>query len=224
MRTIILFFMVCFASVSYGQNSFDRFKKVYNNGDSMSTFLNIPYVDARFTTFVNGLMNQPAYNFSFLDLKGDTVALSDFKGKVVFLNVFFRGCGPCINELPSLNALAKEYTAKEAVFIAVSLTDTKKSVERFVSRYNADTTNIMFIPASIGGELDEGYDTKKITAAYKNITRKVLQEQYLVPVAPANIIIDKDGIVRLAILGYAKPYAHIYDNLFKDALNELVRP
>jgi len=56
---------------------------------------------------------------------GETVSLSSLKGKVVFLNVWATWCGPCREEMPSMETLYDELkTNKDFIMIAVSQ-DTK---------------------------------------------------------------------------------------------------
>jgi peroxiredoxin len=56
---------------------------------------------------------------------GETVSLASLKGKVVFLNVWATWCGPCREEMPSMETLYDELkTNKDFVMLAVSQ-DTK---------------------------------------------------------------------------------------------------
>ncbi len=56
---------------------------------------------------------------------GRTVSLSSLKGKVVFLNVWATWCGPCREEMPSMETLYDEFKGnKDFVMLAVSQ-DTK---------------------------------------------------------------------------------------------------
>jgi peroxiredoxin len=56
---------------------------------------------------------------------GETVSLAALKGKVVFLNVWATWCGPCREEMPSMETLFDELkTNKDFVMLAVSQ-DTK---------------------------------------------------------------------------------------------------
>ncbi len=59
--------------------------------------------------------------FSLKDLDGNTVSLSALRGKVVFLNVWATWCGPCRDEMPSMETLYDEFKAnKDFVMLAVS--------------------------------------------------------------------------------------------------------
>jgi len=55
------------------------------------------------------------------DMKGNLVRLSDFKNKIIVLNVWGIGCSPCIAEMPQLNQLVKQYINNpNVVFLAIT--------------------------------------------------------------------------------------------------------
>lgn len=62
--------------------------------------------------------------------------LSDFRGKVVFLNFWATWCEPCRDEFPMVNELAKKYAAQGLVVLGVSLDDDGEIelVRRFLAR------------------------------------------------------------------------------------------
>jgi cytochrome c biogenesis protein CcmG/thiol:disulfide interchange protein DsbE len=51
----------------------------------------------------------------------DYKTFADYKGKVVILNVWATWCGPCIQEIPSLEKLYQEYGPKGLKLVAVSI-------------------------------------------------------------------------------------------------------
>ena len=55
--------------------------------------------------------------YTFYDQHGNTVALQDYKSKVVFLNFWATWCPPCQNELPYIQQLSTEYQDHEDVQI-----------------------------------------------------------------------------------------------------------
>src|SRR5438445_9990081 len=61
-----------------------------------------------------------APEFTLKDVNGNTVKLSDFRGKVVVLNFWATWCAPCKRELPDLVALSREMADRNVKFIGVS--------------------------------------------------------------------------------------------------------
>ena len=62
-----------------------------------------------------------APNFSLEDLKGKKSELKHFKGKVIFLNFWATWCGPCKEEMPSMQALYNQFKEKDFVFLTISV-------------------------------------------------------------------------------------------------------
>ena len=67
----------------------------------------------------------PAADFTYPDAEGKMVSLSDFKGKVVLVDVWATWCGPCRGEIPHLKKLEEEMHGKDVVFMSVSLDEEK---------------------------------------------------------------------------------------------------
>ncbi len=64
----------------------------------------------------------PAFDFTLTDQYGNEHTLSDYKGKVVFLNFWATWCPPCRKEMPDIEELYKEYNFNkdEVVFLGVA--------------------------------------------------------------------------------------------------------
>lgn len=69
-----------------------------------------------------------AFPFTCTDAKGKSVSLSDFKGKLVLVDVWATTCAPCKVEFPYLKKLVEQFKGKNIVFVGVS-TDTAKNKE-----------------------------------------------------------------------------------------------
>jgi len=68
--------------------------------------------------------------FELPSLQGDTKRLSDFQGRYTLVSFFFADCAPCITEVPTLNAYAREHG--DMNFVAITYEDAA-TAKRFVS-------------------------------------------------------------------------------------------
>lgn len=67
---------------------------------------------------------QPAPDFTLLDNMGKQVSLSDFKGKVVYLDFWGTWCPPCMREMTEFSHdLKKQFEGRDVVFLYVSVGD-----------------------------------------------------------------------------------------------------
>lgn len=66
----------------------------------------------------------PAPDFSLPDISGKMVSLSDFKGKVVYIDIWASWCVACRAEIYHTKKLIEKYKDKDVVFLYVSI-DTK---------------------------------------------------------------------------------------------------
>lgn len=64
----------------------------------------------------------PAYDFTLTDQYSNVHTLSDYKGKVVFLNFWATWCPPCRKEMPDIEELYHEYgeNQDDVIFLGVS--------------------------------------------------------------------------------------------------------
>jgi peroxiredoxin len=119
-----------------------------------------------------------APDFDLPDLDGRTMRLSDFRGKVVFLNFWATWCKPCREEMPSMEILYKNFEGRDFVILAVSIdrVTTKKDIPPFVKGLN------LTFPILIDswGQTDKRYKLMGVPETY---------------------IIDQQGILREKVIG-----------------------
>nr|WP_246602553.1 redoxin domain-containing protein [Sporosarcina aquimarina] len=82
----------------------------------------------------------PAPDFTLETLAGETVTLSELKGKKVILNFWATWCPPCKAEMPHMESFHSKLTDEDQVeLIAVNVTESEKlgisEVENFVKSY-----------------------------------------------------------------------------------------
>ncbi len=77
------------------------------------------------------------FNLNLMDEDGKTISLAEFKGKVIFMNMWATWCPPCIAEMPNINKLHKE-VGDEIAFVMVSLDDDFETAKAFNKRKGYD--------------------------------------------------------------------------------------
>lgn len=77
-----------------------------------------------------------APNFSAEDFDGKAVKLSDYRGKFVFIDIWATWCGPCVGEIPNVQAAAIKYKDAPLAIIGVSIDDDMDRAVTFVESKN----------------------------------------------------------------------------------------
>ena len=78
---------------------------------------------------------QPAPDFAFYDLDGQSVSLSQFKGKVVLMDFWASWCGPCIGDLPNLRKIKEKMAALPVVFLNISLDANEAAWKQAIAKH-----------------------------------------------------------------------------------------
>jgi peroxiredoxin len=117
----------------------------------------------------------PAPDISITTLEGETIQLSDLKGKRVVLDFWATWCPPCVKEIPHFVQLAKENSTDELVIIGIS-DEEEETLKPFVRKHQ-----INYAIAS-GSDLPSPYaDVRSI---------------------PTTFFIDRKGIIQTVLTGY----------------------
>jgi len=79
----------------------------------------------------------PAPDFTLQTSNGNSVSLSDFKGKAVLLNFWATWCVPCKKELPSMQKLYDAVKLDGVEVVAISIDrDKKDRIHQYIKNYN----------------------------------------------------------------------------------------
>ena len=129
-------------------------------------------------SFDAALKGKPLPDFVFKDILGNTYTPEDIKGKVVVINLWFISCAPCIEEMPELNKLVKEYENNDAVlFLALALDEKGPRLNTFLETH---VFNYNIVPDS------QDYIIKKLQ----------------INSFPTHIVLDKNSNVVFTLSGF----------------------
>ena len=122
--------------------------------------------------------------------QGQTVRLSDFAGRPVWINLFASWCAPCRAEMPDINSVYQDIQAKDAqtgtadglALLLVSIGEEPAVVQRYLdsARYRLP---VLVDPAF------------------------AITEQYRIMGLPTHYFIGRDGLIRDLAIGGLKPNA-----------------
>ena len=120
----------------------------------------------------------PAPDFALESLNGETVRLSDFRGKVVLVNFWATWCGPCKILTPWLVDLQNQYRPQGLEIIGIALDE--------------DATK---------AEIAEFADKERVNYAVLIGNEKVAESYGGVPAMPDTFFISRDGQIVNRIIG-----------------------
>jgi thiol-disulfide isomerase/thioredoxin len=61
------------------------------------------------------------YSFTVRNSAGERVSFDQYKGKVIFLNLWATWCGPCRAEMPTIQVLYEKMDSSDVVFVMLSI-------------------------------------------------------------------------------------------------------
>ena len=134
-------------------------------------------------------------DFELQDLSGATRSLSDYRGKVVFLNFWATWCGPCRFEMPSMEKLYRRFKDQGLEIVAVNMQEDRSSVQGFVDEYGLSFPVLLDSTGRVGAT----YGARSIPTTY---------------------IVGRDGLVLAGTIGTREWDTEEYLSFFEKRLAE----
>jgi thiol-disulfide isomerase/thioredoxin len=138
------------------------------------------------------LVGQPAFTFKLDLLDGRHFQLADYKGRLLVLDFWATWCGPCMQTMPLVDAVVREFAGQQVELIAVNLEEQPEQIKSMLERHKL--------------KIAVALDRDGVVAA-----------KYAVTAIPQTVIIDREGKVARLFVGGGQNTA---DSLRK-ALQEL---
>jgi thiol-disulfide isomerase/thioredoxin len=84
------------------------------------------------------------------DINGRHVSLSDFGGKIVFLNFWTTWCPTCRIEMPSMEKLHQKMKDKDFIVVTINLQETASQIKEFFKAYKLTFTALLDSTGEVG--------------------------------------------------------------------------
>jgi thiol-disulfide isomerase/thioredoxin len=123
------------------------------------------------------LIGQAAADWETSDLAGKPHAMKDYRGKVVLLDFWYRGCGYCIRAMPQMMQIADDFRDQPVAVLGMNI--------------DRDEKNAQFVA-----------DQMKLN--YPVLKAQELPGKYLVRGYPTLIVVDQEGKVADVHVGCSK--------------------
>lgn len=131
------------------------------------------------------LVGQPAPQFTTVNLNDEPVELAKHLGKeVVLLDFWATWCGPCVEAMPEVTAVAKKFADRGVVFYAVNVAEDPETVKEFLKANELDP------PVALDAD-------------------GAITQQYRADGIPQTVLIGKDGKVQVVHVGFGPNLADV---------------
>jgi len=124
----------------------------------------------------SALVGKPAPDFRLDLLDGKKFRLADRKDKILILDFWASWCGPCLQVMPQVEAVAREFADRDVELVAVNLEETPERVKAALERLGLTMT----VALDRDGRVAEKYGATSI---------------------PQTVIIGRDGKVARVFVG-----------------------
>jgi peroxiredoxin len=87
------------------------------------------------------------------DPTGRPISLSEFRGKIVFINFWTTWCFACVIEMPSMEKLHQKLQDRDFVMVGINLQESASRVKQFYKEHKLTFTTLLDITGDVGAGL-----------------------------------------------------------------------
>jgi thiol-disulfide isomerase/thioredoxin len=131
------------------------------------------------TEIASTLIGQQPADWHTTDIDGGPHALTDYRGKIVVLDFWYSGCGWCVEAIPQINDLAREFKDEPVAILGVNSDQEAGDAQRILEMMSVSYPT-----------LKEQHEGEHLCAMYK------------VTLWPTIFVLDQRGIARHVVVGY----------------------
>ena len=124
-----------------------------------------------------------APDFTLINLEGENVSLSDFKGQPVLINLWATWCGPCRIEMPTIQSRFEEYRDEGFIVLAVNFDEQRADVQSFRDEFGL-TFQMLLDP---GAKVQKMYRTRSYPTSFFVDRKGVIQVQHIGVMTEGNL-------------------------------------
>lgn len=104
----------------------------------------------------------PAPDFTLKSFDGQSLKLSDLRGKVVIINFWASWCGPCRDEAAFLEKTWRQYKDRGVVFLGIDYNDVEPNARAYLKEFDITYYN----GPDLGGIISPLYRIKGVPETY----------------------------------------------------------
>lgn len=124
-----------------------------------------------------------APDFTLTSFDGETITLSELRGKVVIINFWASWCPPCREEAPYLEATWRKYQDQGVVFIGVDYADTESKALAYIDEFDITYFN----GPDIGTRISYAYNMQGVPETFYVAKNGELRGVKVGPLAPPEL-------------------------------------
>ena len=133
-----------------------QFRNYISSDDSPTVFVNA--LDQKAHSWKNVSRGSPAPDVKLIELEGDTVKLSQYFGKYVYIDLWASWCRPCITEFPHGMVTMLDSRFKDFTFLYINMDASMESWKRSLETYEVPKGIQLYIPGEWDNELFHKYN------------------------------------------------------------------